>query len=145
MYKINYFFEDIKPFKYGLPTKKWIEKFVLSEGWKIGVLNFIFCSDKYLQKINIKYLKKNYLTDVITFENSPFNIKSKLKDNSLHGDIFISVDRVKYNKKVYKTIFAKELKRVMVHGGLHLMGYDDKTQEERVRMAEKENIYLETE
>tara|TARA_B100000902_G_scaffold383255_1_gene421890 strand:+ start:2149 stop:2586 length:438 start_codon:yes stop_codon:yes gene_type:complete len=143
MLSVNYFFEDITAFKYGLPTKRWIHKCMQNEGWEIGVLNFIFCSDNYLQIINKKYLNKTYLTDVITFENFTSNIDLNKQKKIVSGDIFISIDRVKENKKLYKTIFAKELKRVMVHGGLHLIGYKDKTKAQRLNMLEKENIYLE--
>lgn len=143
MLSVNYFFEDIKAFKYGLPAKKWIHKCMKNEGWGIGVLNFIFCSDNYLQIINKKYLNKNYLTDVITFENITTDMPLNKQNKIVSGDIFISIERVKENKKLYKTIFAKELKRVMIHGGLHLIGYGDKTKGQRVVMLEKENIYLE--
>ena len=141
--EVNYFFEDINPFKYGLPPKKWIRSCLSREGRIIGNLNFIFCSDKYLRNINKKHLNKSYLTDVISFNTQPPKL-IKLVDKSLvFGDIFISVDRVNENKKLYKTIFAKELKRVMVHGALHLVGFNDKTEKERGVMAEKENTYLE--
>ena len=107
------------------------------------MINFIFCSDKYLQSINQKYRGKSYLTDVISFNTAPPNSIKASGHSLVFGDIFISVTRVKENKKLYKTIFVKELKRVMVHGALHLIGFNDKTQKERVMMAEKENMYIE--
>ena len=142
MSNINYFFENTPRFKYGIPPKKWIRKCLLHEKKHIGVLNFIFCSDKYLQKVNKKYLKKSYFTDVISFENiPPFFVKRGPK-NHIYGDIFISIDRVKENKKTYKTIFATELKRVMIHGALHLIGFKDCSEEEKTIMRKKENIYI---
>jgi rRNA maturation RNase YbeY len=143
MNKINYFFEEIERFKYGLPSKRWIASCLSKEGWSIGILNFIFCSDKYLQKVNKKYLGKSYLTDVISFNNPPPNFIKTPNQPVVFGDIFISIDRVKENKKVYKTILANELKRVMIHGALHLIGFNDKTRKERGVMAEKENMYIE--
>ena len=140
---INYFFEEISVFKYGLPPKYWIKSCLAQEGKKVGVLNFIFCSDKYLKKINQKFLNKTYLTDVISFNTQPPELIKNVPSDLVFGDIFISVSRVKDNKKLYKTIFAKELKRVMIHGALHLIGFNDKTQKERGEMAKKENIYIE--
>jgi len=140
---INYFFEEIRVFRYGLPRKGWIETCLSKEGRKVGVINFIFCSDKYLQSINRKYLGKSYLTDVISFNTAPPNLIKSSRNYLVFGDIFISVTRVKENKKLYKTIFVKELKRVMAHGVLHLIGFNDKTQKERGVMAEKENMYIE--
>ena len=141
--EVNYFFEDINLFKYGLPPKRWIRSCLSIEGRKIGNLNFIFCSDKYLRKINKQHLNKSYLTDVISFNTEPPKLINLTDKSLVFGDIFISVDRVNENKKLYKTIFAKELKRVMVHGALHLIGFNDKTKKERGLMAEKENTYLE--
>jgi len=141
--KVNYFFEEINPFRYGLPPKDWIRLCLSREGRIIGSLNFIFCSDKYLRKINKKYLNKSYLTDVISFNTEPPALIDSIDKSLVFGDIFISLDRVRENKKLYKTIFAKELRRVMVHGALHLIGFNDKTEKERAIMAEKENIYVE--
>ena len=141
--KINYFFEDINNFRYGLPRKGWINACLSKEGKNIGVLNYIFCSDKYLKKINKKYLGKSYLTDVISFDTMPPDFTKDVNNTLVFGDIFISITRVKANKQLYKTIFAKELKRVMIHGALHLIGFNDTTQKERAVMVERENICLE--
>ena len=140
---VNYFFEEINPFRYGLPTKGWIRLCLSKEGRIIGNLNFIFCSDEYLRKINKKYLNKSYLTDVISFNTQPPQLASSIDESLVFGDIFISVDRVNENKKLYNTIFAKELKRVMIHGALHLIGFNDKTKKERQLMAAKENTCVE--
>ena len=142
MSKINYFFEKTPPFKRPLPAKKWIRACALNEGWDIGALNFIFCSDKYLQKINKQYLNRTYFTDVISFDSTPTGPGETNTTAILFGDVFISVDRVKENHKTYKTIFAKELKRVMIHGALHLMGFKDSSEKEALIMKEKENHYI---
>ena len=142
MSKINYFFEEIKMFKYGLPPKKWVQLCLMKENWEIGTLNFIFCSDKYLQNINRKYLKKSYFTDVISFKQEiPSFIKTS-NNRIISGDIFISVVRVKENQKLYKTIFGKELGRVMIHGVLHLIGFNDSSPDQKLIMKKKENVYI---
>ncbi|WP_185873932.1 rRNA maturation RNase YbeY [Blattabacterium cuenoti] len=106
-----------------------------NEGGKIGNINYIFCSDDYLLKINKKYLKKNYYTDVIAFS---FLDKYKY----ISGDIFISIDRVLYNSKKWNQLFHIELKRVMIHALLHFLGYDDKNQINKKLMKKKEEFYL---
>ena len=140
MSRVNYFFEDIKECRHQLPTKKWLTTCLRNEKWEVGCINFIFCSDHYLKKLNKKYLNRTYLTDVISFKQEYGNCSEKT--NTVFGDVFISVERVKENKVLYKTIFAKELKRVMIHGVLHLMGYNDKTESEKILMREKEAIYI---
>ena len=139
MSSINYFFEDTKECRHQLPAKKWLQKCMSIEKTQVGCINFIFCSDNYLLSLNKKYLGKTYLTDVISF-NQQQNRKDK-KD-LVFGDIYISIERVKENKKKYKTIFAKELKRVMIHGALHLIGYNDKNEKEKKLMVEKEDFYI---
>ena len=139
---INYFFEETTPFKSALPTKKWILNCLYKEGWGAGNINFIFCSDNYLQKINKQYLGKTTLTDVISFELPPPGFKQVPENPLVFGDVFISIDRIKENHKRYKTIFAKELKRVMIHGVLHLIGFNDKSKEEKLLMRQKENTYI---
>ncbi len=111
-------------------------KLVVSDEAKtIEQIDIIFCSDEYLRKINNKYLKHNYLTDIITFSYSE-------NPTILSGDLYISIERVRRNAKEYHTTFDNELKRVIVHGLLHLIGYDDKTDLERQSMREKEDFYL---
>lgn len=99
-----------------------------------GDINFIFCSDRHLLSINRQFLKHDYFTDIITFDYCENNIVS--------GDIYISTDRVKENAGTYKISFSEELNRIMIHGLLHLSGYDDKTPSKKKRMTEKENYYL---
>jgi len=96
-------------------------------------VNYIFCSDEYLRSINVEFLQHDYYTDVITFP---------LSDGHIHGDIFISSERVAENAQTEGHTFLQELCRVMVHGVLHLAGYGDKTPEEAVTMRSKENEYL---
>jgi len=104
------------------------------EGRDLGPLTFIYCSDEYLRAINSKYLKINKITDVIAFEYN--------EDTMVSGDIFIGVGRVRENASYYKIPFQAELKRVMVHGLLHLIGYGDKTAKDKSAMTEKEDLYL---
>ena len=94
----------------------------------------IFCSDEYLLDVNRKYLNHDYYTDIITFDYCEGPV--------LSGDLFISVDSVRENASVYGTEFADELNRVIVHGLLHLMGYDDHTEDDIATMRAKENYYL---
>ncbi|MBX9850756.1 MAG: rRNA maturation RNase YbeY [Cytophagaceae bacterium] len=105
------------------------------EGFKIKGINYVFCSDAYLKKINKEYLNHNYFTDIITFDNSE-------EKGILEADIFISIERVKENALLFKTSFPSELKRVMIHGLLHLCGYGDKTIPQQKEMRKKEDSYL---
>lgn len=115
--------------------REWINASMELENKKPGSINFIFCDDEYLLEINSKYLKHNTLTDVITFNNSDH-------PNIITSDIFISVERVRENAKHFQVSFVKELQRVMIHGILHLLGYNDKTTEEKTTMRSKEDYYL---
>ncbi len=130
----NYFFENIKEFSFSENIFAKIEALIFNENKKDGELSFIFCSDEYLLKMNNDYLKHNFYTDVITFDYTEGDIIS--------GDIFISIDRVKENAEKYNVSFENELQRVMIHGVLHLVGYNDKTEEEQKQMREKESQYL---
>ncbi len=109
-----------------------------NEGYNINNINYIFCNDDFILKMNKKYLKKNFYTDVITF-NFSMEINSKF---SILGDIYISVDRIIENSNKWNEFFLIELKRVMIHGFLHLIGYDDHRIEDRELMNRKENFYL---
>jgi rRNA maturation RNase YbeY len=115
-------------------VKKWILLVVKSENKICGDLNFIFCTDQYLLEVNKQYLNHDYFTDIITFDYS--------EEDTAAGDIFISADRVKENANFYGTDFITELKRVCVHGVLHLIGYKDDTTKEKAKMTKKENEYL---
>ena len=114
----------------------WISQVILSEDKKEGEINFIFCDDEYLHKLNVEYLDHDTLTDVISFDYSI--------GNELHGDVFISVERVAENAKDFEVTFAQEIKRVIVHGVLHYCGYKDKTIEDErlMRLKEEEKISM---
>ncbi len=114
--------------------KAWLMECCAREKKDLGELTYIFCSDKYLLKINRKYLNHDYLTDVITFDNSV--------GGEVGGDVFISCDRVKDNAKIFKQRTVDEAHRIMVHGLLHLLGYGDKKPEQQKVMKAKEDFYL---
>jgi len=114
--------------------KSWIEKSVALERGIVGDLNYIFCSDTYLHKINLEYLKHDTLTDIITFDYS--------EKKQISGDIFISIDRIKENALKFNQSTDIELNRVLIHGVLHLLGYKDKTPKEKETMRAKEDFYL---
>ncbi len=130
----NYFFEDTNEFSFNKNIFGKIEILISNENKIAGELSFIFCSDNFLLGMNKTYLKHDFYTDVITFDYCENDIIS--------GDIFISIDRIKENAKTFKTTFENELYRVMIHGILHLVGYNDKTDKEQKQMREKENFYL---
>ena len=132
---ILYNFQDTKfVFKYKSLNNRWLRMVAESEIHRIGDITIIFCSDNYILDINRKYLGHDYFTDIITFDYCSGNV--------LSGDLFISVDSVKENSVEYGTEFEDELNRVIVHGILHLIGYDDHTDEDVKVMREKENYYL---
>ena len=112
---------------------KWIEKVAALEKKRIGGISYIFCSDDYLNKLNIEYLDHDTLTDILTF---PYN------RSPLEGDIFISIDRVEDNARDLNLSFENELHRVIIHGVLHLCGYLDETDEEEALMRQKEDEAL---
>ncbi len=108
----------------------WLETLVKSNGFFLGPLNYIFCDDTYLIRLNRKHLNHNTYTDIITFDYS--------SGRGVSGDIFISTERVLDNAERFKESFDRELKRVMAHGVLHLMGYGDKTDRQAAIMRKKE-------
>jgi probable rRNA maturation factor len=114
--------------------EKWIENVASQNGFEVGEINYIFCDDEYLLKLNLEFLKHDTLTDVISFDNT----LGKL----INGDIFISVERVVENAKEYNASFEDELHRVMVHGVLHCMGFKDKSEDEIKQMRTAENSAL---
>jgi len=133
---INFFSEDIA---FVLPdtsgTSTWINNVLAQEKAKAENISYIFCSDSHLLEINKKYLGHDFLTDIITFDNSE-------QENVLEADIYISIDRVKENSQKLKKLFKEELNRVMIHGVLHLLGYNDKTEVEIAEMRKKEDASL---
>ena len=132
---VSYFTEDISfAFKEKRLTSRWLKFVAESESRRIGDIAVIFCSDNYILDVNIKYLQHDYYTDIITFDYC--------EGDTLSGDLFISVDSVRENASFYGTEFPVELNRVIVHGLLHLIGYDDHTEEDIAVMRAKENYYL---
>ncbi len=131
---INFFAEDVS-----MPsidedlTSSWIEETLQNEKHQWTTLNFIFCSDEYLHKINIDYLDHDTYTDIITFPYST---------SPIEGDIYISVERILENAKKFDVSAEQELHRIIIHGVLHLMGYGDKNLEDKKQMTLKENQYL---
>jgi rRNA maturation RNase YbeY len=113
---------------------EWISKTISEENCREGEINYIFCSDDYLLKLNVEFLEHDTLTDIISFDYTV--------GKELHGDIYISVDRVKENASDFKVDFDDEISRVMIHGVLHYCGYMDKTDENKKEMRAKEDYYL---
>ncbi len=111
----------------------WLNKVCVAEDKELGDVNIIFCSDNYLLELNIKHLEHYYYTDIITFDYS---------EETISGDLFISIDRVKDNASSYDVSFSEELNRVIAHGVLHLIGYGDKSEAEAAIMRIKESEAL---
>lgn len=132
---INFYYEDVTVLRLAKRNlRTWINLAVREESKRTGEINFIFCSDEYLLQVNQQYLEHDYYTDIITFDYVEGDIVS--------GDIFISTDRIKENAVIFKVSFADELNRIMIHGILHLLGYQDKEAEQKRLMTEKEDHYL---
>jgi probable rRNA maturation factor len=136
MAAVNFFTEDID-FKVAHPrkTSAWITKIVKKEKAALASVNFIFCSDRYLLGLNAKHLNHKTLTDIITFDYSTSR-------KSIEGDVFISIERVRENSVKFRKTFDDELHRVLIHGVLHLLGYDDNTPKAKSSIHEKEDICL---
>jgi rRNA maturation RNase YbeY len=115
--------------------KKFICKIFRKEGYKLKSINYIFCSDEYLFQLNLRHLDHNTFTDILTFRYSSLN-------DPIVSEIYISIDRIKENSKLYNTTFSTELHRVMFHGALHLCNYGDKTKSQSLTMRSKEEFYL---
>lgn len=132
---VSYFFEDTDfVFKGKALNNRWLRLVAESEIRRLGQISIIFCSDNYILDINQKFLQHDYFTDIITFDYC--------EGDRLSGDIFISVDTVRENAVEFGTDFKDELNRVIVHGLLHLIGYDDHSKKEIAEMRSKEDYYL---
>ena len=132
---ITYHCEDISfDLKSKLLNNRWIKTVCSSESKKLGDIAFIFCSDDYILDVNVKYLGHNYSTDIITFDYC--------EGDRISGDLFISIDSVRDNAEHFGVDFETELNRVMVHGVLHLIGYDDHNDEDIKMMRAKEDYYI---
>ncbi|MCY0969025.1 rRNA maturation RNase YbeY [Chryseobacterium wangxinyae] len=130
---IQFFYENL-PETVDRKYTKWLEEIILSEGKKIGEINYVFCDDDYLLKINQDYLQHDYYTDIITFDS--------VKGKTISGEIFVSLQRVSDNASTLSKIYEEELIRVLAHGILHLCGFKDKTESEEQEMRRKEDFYI---
>lgn len=130
---IHFFYENTEE-KIQENLKIWIEKIIISEEKKLGEINYIFCDDKYLLKINQDFLDHDYYTDIITFD--------QVRGKTISGEIFVSLQRIKDNASLISKNYEEEKKRVIAHGVLHLCGYKDKTEEQQKIMRAKEDFYL---
>ncbi len=133
---VNLYFETKIKLPNRLLLRQFLKKVNIIEGNKIKSLSFIFCSDSYLTDINRRYLNHNTLTDIITF-----NLNTNISEKAA-GEIYISTERVLENAKKYKKSVESELHRVIFHGVLHLIGYNDKTKNQKKIMRSKEDYYL---
>lgn len=133
---LEFFAEDVEmpDFKQD-QLEKVLAFLVQNENYQSGDINVVFCSDTYLLQMNKSYLNHDYFTDIITFDY--------VEDKIISGDLFISLDRIKENADTYANDFSQELYRVVIHGVLHLCGYKDKSESEKIEMRAKENQYLE--
>lgn len=133
---INFFNEDIDfKLKGKNNFKAWLKKIAEKEGFRINDLNYIFCSDQYLHKINLEYLDHDTYTDIITFDNSE-------EEKIIEGDIFVSIERIRENSINLNTLLEDETKRVIIHGLLHLCGYNDYSIEDKEKMRHLESDYI---
>lgn len=130
---IQFFYENL-PESVNTEYTKWLEDIILSEEKKLGEINYIFCDDEYLLKVNQDYLQHDYYTDIITFDY--------VKGKTISGEIFVSLQRISDNASTLSKNYEEELRRVLAHGILHLCGYKDKTEEEEKEMRRKEDFYL---
>ena len=130
---IHFFYENTEE-KIQENLKIWIEKIIISEEKKLGEINYIFCDDEYLLKINQDFLNHDYYTDIITFD--------QVRGKTISGEIFVSLQRIKDNASLISKNYEEEKKRVIAHGVLHLCGYKDKTEEQQKIMRAKEDFYL---
>jgi rRNA maturation RNase YbeY len=133
---INFFTEDVE---FEIPKadkrRQWIDSIIRQHEKEVVELNYILGSDEYIHKINLEYLDHDDYTDIITFDNSE-------EESVIEADIFISLDRIRENAKKYGVTFEDELDRVLIHGVLHLLGYGDKTEEDKQEMRQKEDECL---
>lgn len=119
---------------------KWLKEVAAANGYRVGEFNYVFCSDDYLLDINKQFLGHDYYTDIITFDmRDEFTVAD---DNIVFGDVYISIDTIKYNGEQYGEGFERELYRVMAHGLLHLIGFDDTTADLQAEMTLQENAAL---
>ncbi len=132
---IHFHFEDVQLNSFmEVSAKAWIARSIEAEKRQVGELNYIFCSDQYLLQINQEYLNHDTFTDIVTF--------NYVENNVISGDLFISIDRVKENSVEVKSTYSQELNRILIHGVLHLIGYNDISTKEAQEIRAKEDFYL---
>lgn len=131
---ISFYYETDFNLRSELEISNWIAGVITSEKRKEGEINYIFCNDDYLYRLNVEFLDHDTLTDIISFDHSLGKI--------LHGDVYISVERAKDNAKEFGVSFDEEVRRLIVHGVLHYCGFKDKTAEDAKIMRDKEDFYL---
>jgi len=130
---IQFFYENL-PESVNTDYINWLEEIILLEKKKLGEINYIFCDDEYLLKINQDYLQHDFYTDIITFDS--------VKGKTISGEIFVSLQRISDNASTLSKNYEEELRRVLAHGILHLCGYKDKTEAEEIEMRSKEDFYI---
>lgn len=130
---IQFFYENL-PETVDQKYTLWLKDIIISEGKKLGEINYIFCEDEYLLKVNQNYLQHDYYTDIITFDY--------VRGKTISGEIFVSLQRISDNASALSKIYEEELRRVLAHGILHLCGYKDKTEAEEQEMRSKEDYYI---
>ncbi len=126
--------DSSKELKGSRRLKRWIKKSIEQENRIVGEIAIAFCSDSYIKEQNNTYLSHNYFTDILTFSYN--------EDEIISGDLLISTDTVKSNAELFETSYQNELHRVIIHGVLHLLGYNDITEAEKKEMRQKENFYI---
>ncbi|WP_411893978.1 rRNA maturation RNase YbeY [Winogradskyella sp. A2] len=131
---VNFNFETTFKLDNEESLRNWILNVIIEEQYSAGDINYIFCSDQYLLDINIEFLNHDTYTDIISFD---YRV-----GNKLHGDIFISIDRVSENAQKFNVDFDTELLRVIIHGILHFCGYKDKSKSDEKIMRSKEDYYI---
>ena len=132
---IDFNFETDFELKNSSNIQKWISEMIISEGFELGEIIYIFCDDEYLHKLNVEFLDHDTLTDILSFDYCV--------GKQINGEIYVSVERVADNSKDFKTNFEDELHRVMIHGILHFCGHKDKSDIEEKSMRQKEDDALE--
>ena len=135
MISFTYYFDNISDSLNELLYKTWIKEVIVSEKRKLGDIQYIFCDDNYLLNINSTYLNHDTLTDIITFSTSD-------SKKIISGEIYISIERITENSLIHSSSYNDELSRVIIHGILHLIGYDDHSNNDKKIMRSKEDYYL---
>lgn len=132
---VSFFYEDVETFiseDHELNLSNWLMEIANQFKFTVVTINVIFCNDAYIRNVNVEYLKHDYETDIITFDNSEF-------EQEIESDIYISIESVKENASNFNISIEEELLRVLAHGLLHLVGFNDKSDEEVLAMREEEN------